>query len=149
MVKEPLIDLSWSDISLYCDVILNQLKEDNIEIDSILGVARGGMVPATILSYSLNNPYMEMLGVRTREVDDPQFYGNPTLFGNVLVIDDINDSGLTFEVVSKYIDHHFDRGEVKNVYYSACVKRSSSKWNKGYYGIEHEGSDWFVFPWDK
>ena len=149
MVKEKLNNLSWQDINSFCNSILRQLKAENIEIDSILGIARGGMVPATILSYGLSNPYMEMLGVRTRDVDDPQFYGSPSLFGNVLVIDDINDSGLTFDVVSKYIDNHFDRGEIKNIYYSACVRRTSSKWEDGFYGMEFEGSDWFVFPWDK
>tara|TARA_R110002012_G_scaffold305331_1_gene509418 strand:+ start:209 stop:655 length:447 start_codon:yes stop_codon:yes gene_type:complete len=141
--------LDWSDIHSFNDSILKQLNENNIKIDSILGIARGGMIPAAMISYQLDCHYLEMLGVRTRDVENTQFYGNPTLFGNVLVVDDINDSGKTFDEVKKYLDYHFDRGEIKNIYFSAGIKRSSSEFNKGFYGVEYEGDAWYVFPWDK
>ena len=141
--------VSWADIHSFNDSILRQLKADNIKIDSILGIARGGMIPATMLSYKLETPYLDMLGVRTRDVDDTQFYGNPNLVGNVLIVDDINDSGKTFNEVNKYLHLHFDRGEVKNVYYCACIKRTGTKFETGFYGVEFEGDNWYVFPWDK
>ena len=91
--------LDWSDIHSFNDSILKQLNENNIKIDSILGIARGGMIPAAMISYQL--------------------------------------------------DYHFDRGEIKNIYFSAGIKRSSSEFNKGFYGVEYEGDAWYVFPWDK
>jgi hypoxanthine phosphoribosyltransferase len=141
--------VSWADIHSFNDSILRQLKADNIKIDSILGIARGGMIPATMLSYQLETPYLDMLGVRTRDVDDTQFYGNPNLVGNVLIVDDINDSGKTFNEVNKYLHLHFDRGEVKNIYYCACIKRTGTKFETGFHGAEFEGDNWYVFPWDK
>jgi uncharacterized protein len=141
--------LSWDEVTECCKSILDQLKSEGIVIDTILGIARGGMVPATIMSYSLEKPQMEMLGVRTREVESTEFYGHSNLFGNVLVVDDINDSGRTFKEVSEYLAQHFERGELGEIYYSACVRRQSSQWQDGYYGIEHEGDAWYVFPWDK
>jgi hypoxanthine phosphoribosyltransferase len=148
-LAKELSHVSWQDIHSYNDNILTQLKDNNIVIDSILGVARGGMIPATMLAYQLETPYLDMLGVRTRDVDNTQFYGNPNMFGNVLVVDDINDSGKTFNEIKKYLDLHFDRGEIKNVYYCACIKRASTEFETGFYGVEFEGDNWYVFPWDK
>ena len=149
MGSKNLKNISWSDISSFNDNILTHIKDKNIKIDSILGIARGGMIPATMISYQLETPYLDMLGVRTRDVEETQYYGNPSLAGNVLVVDDINDSGLTFDVVSKYLNYHYDRGEIKEIYYSACIKRQTSKFTKGFYGAEYEGDAWYVFPWDK
>ena len=142
-------NVSWQDIHSYNNSILRKLKADNIKIDTILGVARGGMIPATMLAYQLETPYLDMLGVRTRDVEETQFYGNPNMYGNVLVVDDINDSGKTFNEINKYLHLHFDRGEIKNVYYCACIKRTGTKFETGFYGAEFEGDNWYVFPWDK
>lgn len=143
MVKLP---ITWDTIDLYIDNIVEQIKDK--KIDTVLGIARGGTIPATILAYRLDNNNLQQLGVRTRDVDITQFYGNPVLFGNVLVVDDINDSGRTFTEVAKYLDYHFDRGEINDVIFSACSKRHNSTWPDGVYGSIIENDDWLVYPWD-
>lgn len=143
MVKLP---VTWDTIDLYVDNILEQIKDK--KIDTVLGLARGGMIPATILAYRLGNNNLQQLGVRTRGVEATQFYGNPVLFGNVLVVDDINDSGRTFIEAAKYLDYHFDRGEINDVIFSACSKRYNTKWSKGIYGSIIENDDWLVYPWE-
>ena len=143
MVKRT---IDWNTIDLYVDSIIEQIKDK--KIDTVLGLARGGMIPATILAYRLGNNNLQQLGVRTRDVEATQFYGNPALFGNVLVVDDINDSGKTFAEASKYLDYHFDRGEINDVIFSACSKRYNSKWVKGIYGSIIENDDWLVYPWE-
>ena len=73
--------ITWDIIDQYVDNIIDQIKDK--KIDTILGLARGGMIPATILAYRLGNSNLQQLGVRTRDVEATQFYGNPVLFGNV------------------------------------------------------------------
>lgn len=143
MVKR---NVDWNTIDLYVDNIIGQIKDK--KIDTVLGLARGGMIPATILAYRLGNNNLQQLGVRTRDVEATQFYGNPVLFGNVLVVDDINDSGKTFREVAKYLDYHFDRGEINNVIFSACSKRYNTEWPEGIYGSIIENDDWLVYPWE-
>tara|TARA_R110002049_G_scaffold42859_4_gene127090 strand:+ start:1006 stop:1437 length:432 start_codon:yes stop_codon:yes gene_type:complete len=143
MVKRT---IDWNTIDLYVDSIIEQIRDK--KIDTVLGLARGGMIPATILAYRLGNNNLQQLGVRTRDVEATQFYGNPALFGNVLVVDDINDSGKTFAEASKYLDYHFDRGEINDVIFSACSRRYNSKWVKGIYGSIIENDDWLVYPWE-
>lgn len=143
MVKLP---VTWDTIDVYVDKIIEQIKGK--QVDTILGLARGGMIPATILAYRLDNNNLQQLGVRTRDVETTQFYGNPVLFGNVLVVDDINDSGKTFIEVAKYLDYHFDRGEISDVTFCACSKRYNTKWENGIYGSIIENDDWLVYPWE-
>ena len=52
---KDLSQVSWQDIHSFNNSILRQLKADNIKVDSILGIARGGMIPATMLAYQLRN----------------------------------------------------------------------------------------------
>lgn len=143
MVKR---NVDWDTIDLYVDNILEQIKDK--KIDTVLGLARGGMIPATMLAYRLGNNNLQQLGVRTRDVEATQFYGNPVLFGNVLVVDDINDSGRTFIEAANYLNYHFDRGEIDDVIFSACSKRYNTKWSNGAYGSIIENDDWLVYPWE-
>ena len=41
---------SWTDIERMCISIVNQMYADNWRPDYIIGITRGGNVPATILS---------------------------------------------------------------------------------------------------
>ena len=145
-IEKKLKSVTWNDIDEHVDNILKQIKGK--KIDTILGLARCGVVPETMLEYRLDNNNLQQLGVRTRDVETTQFYGNPVLFGNILVVDDINDSGKTFYEVSKYLDYHFDRGEINEVIFSACSKRYNTKWSDGVYGTIIKDDEWLVYPWE-
>tara|TARA_A100001515_G_scaffold124672_1_gene109017 strand:+ start:3054 stop:3491 length:438 start_codon:yes stop_codon:yes gene_type:complete len=138
--------LKWKDIDYQILNIINGLE--SVRFDTVLGLARGGMVPATILSYRLNCPNLQQLGVRTRDVESIQYYNNPLLTGNVLVVDDINDSGLTFASVDNYIRYHFDHNEIKSVTYCSLYQRYDTNFKRGVTGDVIENDDWLVFPWD-
>jgi hypoxanthine phosphoribosyltransferase len=138
--------LDWIDIDNGIDSIVKELT--TVRYDTVLGLARGGMIPATILSYKLKCPNLQQLGVRTRDVESIQYYGNPLLTGNILIVDDINDSGLTFSSVDNYIRYHFDHNEIKSITYCSLYQRYNSKFKTGVYGDVIQNDDWLVFPWD-
>lgn len=138
--------LKWKHIDHRIIELVNELK--SIRFDTILGLSRGGMIPATILSYKLKCPNLQQLGVRTRDVKNIQYYNTPLLTGNVLVVDDINDSGLTFNSVNEYIDYHFDHNEIKNITYCSLYQRYNTNFKKGITAHVIENDDWLVFPWD-
>ena len=138
--------LSWNDIDQSIEGILKELPIK--KFDTILGLARGGMIPATILAYQTECHNLQQLGVRTRDVDNIQYYGSPQLVGNVLIVDDINDSGLTFSSVKEYIQYHFDHDEIKTITYASLVRRSSTTFNEDITGLVADNDSWYVFPWD-
>lgn len=138
--------IDWKDIDQSIEGILKELPMGRF--DTILGLARGGMIPATILAYKTKCHNLQQLGVRTRDVDNIQYYGAPQLAGNVLIVDDINDSGLTFSSVKDYIKHHFDHDEIKTITYASLIKRSSTSFNEDITGLVADNDSWYVFPWD-
>jgi hypoxanthine phosphoribosyltransferase len=97
------IYLSWDSI----DVLINILTPKiNPKIDSIMGLPRGGLIPAVILSHKLKLPLVF----------------TPT--ENTLIVDDICDSGETFlNTPGKYFAalHFKPTSKFKNLIYGAAV----------------------------
>ena len=46
--------LHWSDIEQCCGTIARTIKDEERDVDAIIGLSRGGLVPATILAHLLS-----------------------------------------------------------------------------------------------
>ena len=71
--------LSWNDIERSIDELCIKIQESLLPINSVHGLARGGYIPAVMISHKLNIPY------------------STTILRDTLVIDDICDSGETLD----------------------------------------------------
>lgn len=110
-------DLSWQDIHNHTQSILRQLHQDGWRPDYVVGITRGGLIPANLISQYLDVP-METLKVSLRDggqcesncwmAEDAFGYvpadlealeraghSDPAFKKNILIVDDINDSGAT------------------------------------------------------
>jgi|Deesub1362A_J573_1020465.scaffolds.fasta_scaffold00005_131 hypothetical protein len=144
------VRLSWDDIVEDCKKIARHIKEKNIDFDIIVGIARGGWVPARILSDLLDND--EIYTVRVKfyksigETDDKPLILHPTQFNvsgkKILLVDDIADTGRSLEVV---IRHLKERGSGK-LYVVTLVKKPHSQFQPDFY-VE-ETKKWVIFPWE-
>ena len=90
---------SWQDIEAMCTNIVKQMYADNYKPDYIVGITRGGNIPATIISNMLDIP-CEAMKVSFRNDDrvDTDFWLKEHILDkNILIVDDINDTGATFK----------------------------------------------------
>ena len=106
---------TWQDIENQTQEILRQLQRDAWRPDYVVGLTRGGLVPATLISQYLEVP-MECLKVSLRDGENcvsdlgmaedafgyvPKDQQVLTDFDyginakNILIVDDINDTGAT------------------------------------------------------
>ena len=69
--------LEWSEIHECVNILCSKIVNDYPNIDSVMGLPRGGMIPAVLISHELGLPYVQHPGK------------------NTLVVDDINDTGHT------------------------------------------------------
>ena len=73
------IFLEWSDIHECIRILSKKVFMEYPNIDSVMGLPRGGLVPAVMISHELGLPLVFLAGK------------------NTLVIDDINDTGHTLD----------------------------------------------------
>lgn len=115
--------LSWDDINDLLDIIHEQTKE---EIRYVTGVPRGGTLIAILYSHRFNIPYME-------------FKSNH--YPDMLILDDIADSGKTFENL---------KAEFPAPKYGALHYKETSTFKPDYYAEKIPADfGWVVYPWEK
>ena len=110
--------LSWDDVEKSVNNLCDKIRFDQVNIDSVHGIARGGLIPAVLISHKLGLPYVQAVGP------------------NTLVVDDICDTGVTLEkgpgvytAVLHYKPH------------TSCFQ--PTMWSE-----IHEGDEWLIYPWE-
>ncbi len=152
-VEQPLKRiLGWDDIVRLVDCLVGQLETKRY--DAMLVVTRGGMVPAGLLSESLNIRNILVAAVQfytgigeTRE--DPMFHQFPDskiLDGkNILVVDDVWDSGRTASEVMSRVKAAGGTPTLAVLHYKPRASRYPDT-APDYFAEITE--DWIVYPWD-
>jgi hypoxanthine phosphoribosyltransferase len=118
------IYLSWDEIENAIESLAYQIQKSNEHIEAVTGLARGGLIPAVLLSHKLGLPYVNL-------------FNDCEGHENVLVIDDICDSG---ETLKEY--HQFFTTATIHYKQLAVVKPDF------YYSLAPEDK-WIVYPWEQ
>ena len=167
---------SWTDIENMCISIVNQMYKDHWRPDYIVGITRGGNVPATIIS-NMTGIRCESIKVSLRDDsklesntwmaedalglnDGTQATGGP-LYKKILIVDDINDTGATFNWIKKdwqqsCLPEQDDAWKAvwrDNVHFAVLTDNLSSKFDQCVnYACDTvnkaEEDVWLVYPWE-
>jgi len=156
---------SWRDVERQTQEILRQLQRDAWIPDYVVGLTRGGLVPANLISQYLEVP-MECLKVSLRDYNNgPEsnlWMSEDAYEGKrILIVDDINDSGATLNWIKEdwrgscLPDALRWHEEIwgQNVRVAVLVDNESSKseLNVSYSAVglnKAEEDSWIVFPWE-
>ncbi len=140
--SKAIVNYPWNTIDDLVKEVAN--RASSFKPTHIVGITRGGLIPAVMLSHSFDLP-METLGVSFRDnrathhtkfkpIDDARY----------LIVDDINDSGTTFKVVSDIF-----RNRRLIFATSALINKEKSGFDVDFYGEMFYHDDWINFPWEK
>lgn len=150
MTNERYLHLTWMDVQRLSEKLADQIAESGFRPDIIVAVSRGGFDPARILSDELNIRSLASLqviyyaGINERN-DKPQvkYPLNADISGlNVLVVDDVADSGNSLKVVKEYIDSLGPRV----VKMATLHHKPWSTFEPDFYA---ESVDkWIIYPWE-
>lgn len=174
---------TWQDVETMCVDIVSQMYADNWRPDYIVGITRGGNIPATIIS-NLTGIRCEALKVSLRDSEvgpESNCWMAEDAFGyvdleereilksrwdiskkkKILIVDDINDSGATFNWI-------------KNDWQNSCLPSETTAWERVWHhnvrfatltnnlssnfkgGVDYctdevnkaEEDVWLVYPWE-
>ena len=91
---------SWQDVEDMCVNIVKKMYSDNWKPDYIVGITRGGNIPATIISNMLDVPCEAMkVSFRNDSRQESHWLKNVAQEQKILIVDDINDTGATFNYI--------------------------------------------------
>ena len=173
---------SWQDIEKMCVQIVTQMYADNWRPDYIVGITRGGNVPATILSNMLGIR-CEALKVSLRDDEtgpESNCWMSEDAFGyvdqeeqeivkcrwdlnkrkNILIVDDINDTGATFNWIKQdweagclpQEDNAWKAVWENNVRFATLTNNEASDFYDVHYTSHEinkaEQDVWLVYPWE-
>ena len=112
------VNLTWDQVDTLVTILKNKVLDKLPEIDSVTGIARGGLIPAVMLSHKLGVPYTGSVGP------------------NTLVVDDICDSGKTIKDAPGVY--------TGTLHYKASAIAKPSV----YATLLLNESQWIVYPWE-
>lgn len=124
------------------------LTYNRFDPELIVGLKRGGLVPAVHLSHMFDAA-MEVIGWSTR--DHVQREHNIAVSeaiqrgDNVLIVDDINDSGLTLSQVRE----HYKAADKPNVKFVVLVNKMNSSFKVDYAPFTMADDTWVQFYWEE
>jgi len=173
---------SWQAVENACVNIALQMYKDAWRPDYIVGITRGGNVPATILSNVLDirgealkvslrdnkggesetNCWMSEDAFGAVPYEEVEEYGarwDPARRKNILIVDDINDTGATFNWIKQdWQAICFPNEEAwntvwgHNVRFAVITENLSSEFDGiNYYTHEVNKAEedvWLVYPWE-
>ena len=139
--------VTWDDYDELCSHIAAQIGEDVPDV--IVGLTRGGLIPAVRLSHMFNvKLYTLNISLRDGKCSSAGFdWRRLEKYRKILVVDDINDSGSTLQEVYK---QGYGR-EIMKPKFAALLSKSSSKFECDYSGElinKDKDNEWIVFPWE-
>lgn len=143
-------------IYLTYEDILSMVKQLEYDVskwrpDIIVGIQRGGVVPALHLSHALDRP-MEVIIWQTRDGNETTYSGiieEAVMEGKTVVfVDDINDTGRTLdEVVREYSTHAKD--PAKQIKTAVLVEKPNSRFVADSKALRIDDPRWIIYPWEK
>lgn len=145
-------NLSWSGANRLARTLAHKVLESGYKPDIILGIARGGLVPARMVCDLLLQK--EVISITT------QHWGIATNMGKaqikyslpheadisgkrVLVVDDVADTGDSISIIIDYLKEKKPL-DIKTavIHYKTC-----STTIPDYYGEKIEEWNWIIYPW--
>ncbi len=144
--------INWDGIDNLCNKITTQIKESNYIPDVIIGISRGGLIPARILCDKLQVSKLEVISVELYNKEhikiNPIISCNYDLIyniinKNVLIVDDIYDSGTTINIILNMLINIKNKRVVTLFTHEICKEVD-------YFGEYIENKDiWVVYPWEE
>ena len=147
-IRQGVREISWNEFHEMCKKLAGKISKTHFDI--IIGVARAGLYPATLIAGMLRK---EIYPIRiTRRENDQVKYKKPVWKVDipdivndkrVIVIDEIADSGETLSVVSRRLK---EKG-ARSVETIVLITHSWAKPKPDYFFLKSD--ELIIFPWDK
>lgn len=143
--------ITWENLYGLIHQLSDQIRASGYQIDLIVAIGRGGYIPGRILSDMLGikdltsfkiEHYLDIQATKAATVKYPLTADVENK--NILLVDDVTDTGDTFDVA---LDHIRKCGAVKEIRTAVIIHKIICQYLPGYYADKMTDWRWLVFPW--
>ena len=144
----------WNEMRRDVNALCREVMIDKYDPNVIVGIARGGLLPGIMMSHWMHKPFKPIIA-SLRDFPEWEDYLPRTTDKRILIVDDICDSGKTFEKIK----NHIEAPRKSNPLIADCEIRFASLWwnnecdfEPKYYVREiakDSTNTWINFPWEK
>jgi uncharacterized protein len=134
--------LDWDDIENLVKKTVLKIKKNNKKYDLIIGIKKGGIIPAILISRELDIKDIEFITIRKDKIFKINKFHKDKKY--LLIIDEIYDTGKTFSIVNEY----FKRFELEYDYACLVSRYRIPDNNKIVIGKVLNHKKWIIFPWE-
>jgi hypoxanthine phosphoribosyltransferase len=145
-----LVPIKWNEVENYCQTLYNAMNMDNYQPEIIVGLLRGGVIPARIMAdyfsvtldfYTIDVKYYTGIN---QTLDKPviRHLENFDYGKSILIIEDIYDSGKTMQAVLDILPK-------ENIKTATLHCRENISNPPTYFAETALKDEWIVYPWEK
>ncbi len=156
-MEKPVVSIkcyfvTWDKAYRLGRIIARKIKKSGFIPDLVIGVARGGLVPARIVCDFLHQK--DLTSIKAEHWGIASTLGNARIKyplpeeidisgKRILVVDDVADTGETYQIIVKHILER-SPAEVRTavLQYKTC-----STFIPDYWGEKHDAWKWIIYPW--
>ena len=138
----------WKEMRRDVNVLCREIILNKFEPQVIVGLSRGGLVPGVMMSHWFNKPFKPVQAA-LRDFAEWEDYLPRKTDERVLIVDDICDSGETFEKISEHIHKNNSKCDVR---FASLIWNNECDWEPHYYAQEMAKDSeniWLVFSWEE
>lgn len=145
------LSFSWEDAEKATASLTEKINSSGFSPDIIIAISRGGLVPARLLSDSLNVPvlytirifFYSSVGVRMEKPEVTQPLSADIKGKKILIVDDISDSGKSLELAEEHAKS-LNPAEIKT---ATIHYKPGSIFKPDFFVSTTEA--WVVYPWER
>lgn len=144
-----ILRISWDATIEYTETLAKKIID--FKPDIIVGLSRGGLVPARIMSDVLGVPDLGIIGMKFytemgKKSEFPQITQELTMNLNgkkILLVDDVADTGASLIIAKEYLQKKgAEEVRVATIHY-----KPNSKFKPDYYVMT--STSWIEYPWER
>lgn len=149
--RKPCEYVSWNRFYGLCGILHRRIRKSGFEPDFIVGIARGGYMPARVLADFFG--LMDLAAVkiehyhglrRSRQAIVRHPLVEDITGRRVLVVDDVSDSGDTFDVLFRHLRGSGEPAELRT---AVLHHKQTSSYAPDFHARRIIKWRWIIYPW--